>query len=182
MQRDAHYDTRFKPSPFDSSWKADRTTAKPSRATYQTTRWIELDQIRRLYSAYRQLLGPLRTRRDDNKDIFQHDKEEHGRSELYLSYRVLAHAVEGYLLGCVEYPTLTAEEALRRATNTQSLIDLLEAEEDLIIRTFGLPWVEEPSTSSECSLNRPQPPGAGNMQKEEAATPGTSMPWSWPWR
>jgi hypothetical protein len=75
----------------------------------------------------------------DDEDISLHEKGEHSKaeSELYLSPRVLIHAVEGYLLGCVEYPDLTAEAALGRATSTYSLIDLLQAEEDLMIRTSG---------------------------------------------
>jgi hypothetical protein len=44
------------------------------------------------------------------------------------------------------YPELTGEGALRRATSTGNLIDLLQAEEDLMIRTFGPPWVEHPVT------------------------------------
>jgi hypothetical protein len=94
----------------------------------------------------------------------------------------LVHAVEGYLLGCVEYPALTAEAALRRGTSTDSLIDLLQAEGDLMIRTFGPPWVEHPRTCSECSLNGPQSPGAGKVPTRGSATSGTLDPWSWPWR
>jgi hypothetical protein len=99
-----------------------------------------------------------------------------------MSHRVPVHAVEGYLLGCVEYPVLTAEAALRRTTSTDSLIDLLQAEEDLMIRTFGSPWVEHPDTLIRSRLNGLQPPGAGKVPTRWSATSGTLAPWSWPWR
>jgi hypothetical protein len=51
---------------------------------------------------------------------------------------------KGTLLGCVEYPDLTGEAALGRAASIDSLIDLLQAEENLMIRTFGPPSVEHP--------------------------------------
>jgi hypothetical protein len=60
-------------------------------------------------------------------------------SELYLTHRVLVHVVEEYLLGCVEYPDLTGEAALGRATSTDRLINLLRTQEDLMIRTLGPP-------------------------------------------
>jgi hypothetical protein len=93
-----------------------------------------------------------------------------------MSHRVLVHAVEGYLLGCVEYPVLTAEAALMRATSTDNLIDLLQAEEDLMIRTFGPPWVEHPATLSRSRVNGLQPPGAKNVPTRGSATSGTSAP------
>jgi hypothetical protein len=37
----------------------------------------------------------------------------------------------------VEYPVLTAETASNRTTDTYSLIDLLQAEEDSMIHNFG---------------------------------------------
>ena len=82
----------------------------------------------------------------DRDDRSQQDREEHDKAahELHTSHRVLVHAVEGYLLGCVKCPDLTAGAALRQATSTDSLIDLLQAEEDLMIRTFGPPWVRTP--------------------------------------
>jgi hypothetical protein len=49
-------------------------------------------------------------------------------------------------VGAREHPDLTAEAALSQATSTNSLIDLLQAEKDLMIRTFGPPWVEQPVT------------------------------------
>jgi hypothetical protein len=87
-------------------------------------------RIRRLDVAHRELLGSLRpfgVRGDDDRwddeDISLHQTEEHHKvkSELYFSRRVLVHAVEGYLLGCVEYPALTGEGALMRATSTDRL-------------------------------------------------------------
>jgi hypothetical protein len=143
---------RPEPIPSDSIWNPAPVTAKPERATYQESRRAELDRIRLIDIKRRQLLGyfcPLGIHEIDHlwddEDISLHDKEEHNKveSELYRSHRVLVHAVEGYLLGCVEYPVLTAEAALRRTTSTDSLIDL-QAEEDLMIRTFGPPWVEHP--------------------------------------
>jgi hypothetical protein len=41
---------------------------------------------------------------------------------------------------------LTGEGAVRRATNTDSLIANLQAEEDLMIKTHGPPWVERTLT------------------------------------
>jgi hypothetical protein len=182
---------RPEPSSSYSTWNPAPGTAKLDRATYQESRRAELDRIRLIDIKRRQLLGyfcPLGIHEIDHlwddEDIFQHDKEEHNKaeSELHLSHRLLVHAVEGYLLGCVEYPALTAEAALRRGASTDSLIDLLQAEEDLMIRTFGPPWVEHPRTFSECSLNGPQPSGAGKVATRGSATSGTSAPWSWPWR
>jgi hypothetical protein len=165
--------------------------AKPDRATYEASRRAELDRIRLIDIKRRQLLSyfsPLGIREIDHlwddKDISPDDKEEQNKaeSELYLNHRVLIHAVEGYLLGCVEYPVLTAEAALKRTTSTDSLIDVLQAEEDLMIRKFGSPWVDQPLTFSETSLGGLQPPGTKNVPKRGAATSRTTAPWCWPWR
>jgi hypothetical protein len=183
--------TRPGPTGTDWNWGLTSAAGKPDRATYAASRRAELDRIRRLDIRRRQLLGyfnPLGIRELDglwdDKDISLHDKEEHDKAshELHISHRVLIHAVEGYLLGCVEYPALNGEAALRRATSTDSLIDLLRAEEDLMIRTFGPPWVEHPVTSSESSLDGLQPSGAGKVPKLGAATSATTAPWIWPWR
>jgi len=179
------------PSPSDSTWVPSVAIAKPDRATYEASRRAELDRIRLIDIKRRQLLGyfcPLGIDEIDHlwddEDISLNDKEEHNKaeSELYLSHRVLVHAVEGYLLGCIEYPVLTAEAALRRTTNTDSLIDLLQAEEDLMIRKLGPPWVDQPLTFSESSLGGLQPPGARSLPTQGVATSGTAAPWSWPWR
>lgn len=177
------------PVPSDSIWNPVLATAKLDRATYRESRRAELDRIRLIDIKRRQLLGyfyPLGIHELDNLwdrgDCSGQDKEEQDKAahELQMSNRVLVHAVEGYLLGCVEHPDLTGEGALRRATSTDSLIDLLQAEEDLMIRTFGSPWVEHPATLSRSRLNDLQPPGAGKVPPQP--TSGTSMPWSWPWR
>jgi hypothetical protein len=150
-----------------------------------------VDRIRLIDIKRRQLLGyfyPLGIREVDElwdrDDRSRRDREEHDEAahELHMSHRVLVHAVEGYLLGCVEYPDLTGEAALRRATSTDNLIDLLQAEEDLMIRTFGPPWVEQPVTLSSSHLNDLQPPGPGKVPTQGSATSGTLAPWSWPWR
>jgi hypothetical protein len=182
---------RSEPIPSDSILKPAPTAVKPDRATYHASRHAELDRIRLIDIKRRQLLGyfcPLRIHEidhlwDDEK-LSQHDKEVHNKaeSELFLSHRVLVHAVEGYLLACVGYPDLTAEAALRRATSTDILIDLLQAEEDLTIRTLGPPWVEHPRTFSECSLNGPRPSGTGKVPTRPVAASRTATPWSWPWR
>ena len=99
-----------------------------------------------------------------------------------MSHRVLVHAVEGYLLGCVEYPDLTGEGALRRATSTDSLIDLLQAAEDFAIKTFGLPWLERAVTLSIGRLNDLQSPGAGQIPTRGTAASGAPALWRWPWR
>jgi hypothetical protein len=177
--------------PTDWNWDPNPAAAKPDRATYEASRRAELDRIRLIDIKRRQLLAyfnPLGIHAVDglwdDKDISLHDKEEHDKAshELHMSHRVLIHAVEGYLLGCVEYPALSGEAALRRATSTDSLIDLLQAEEDLMIRTFGPPWVEHPVTCSESSLDNLQPSGAGKVPKLGAATSATTAPWIWPWR
>jgi hypothetical protein len=182
---DAQNDTWPETIPSDSTWKSARTTPKPDRATYQAARWAELDQIRRLDLAYRELLSYLRPLaacgddgHRDGDDVSRQVSHERNKAEyeLHLCRRVLVHAVEGYLLGCAEYPDLTGEAALGRATCTESLIDLLQAEENLMIRTFGPPSVERPLTFSQGSLNGPQLPGAGNVPTKGVA------PWSWPWR
>jgi hypothetical protein len=145
------YQDNFRPDPTPPDWLwalAPPTARKPDRATYEASRRAELSRIRRLDVAHRELLSsllPFEIRGDDDRwddeDISLDEKEEHHKaeSELYLSRRVLVHAVEGYLLGCVAFPVLTGEGALRRATSTDGLSDLLQAEEDLMIRTFGQP-------------------------------------------
>jgi hypothetical protein len=84
-------------------------------------------------------------------------------------------------LGCVEYPVMTAEAALRHTNSTNSLIDLLQAEEDLLIRKFGPPWVEHPHTFSEGCLNNLQRSGARSAKTQRVAGSGTAIPWRWPW-
>jgi hypothetical protein len=155
------------------------------------SRRAELDRIRLIDIKRRQLLGyfyPLGIHEVDElwdrDDRSRQDREEQDKAahELHMSHRVLVHAVEGYLLGCVGYPDLTGEAALRRATSTDSLIDLLQAEEDLMIQAFGPPWVENPAPLSRSRLNGPQPTGAGKVPRRGSATSGTLAPWSWPWR
>jgi hypothetical protein len=165
------------------TWKPPRTAPKPVRATCQAARWAELDRIRGLDLVYRELLSYLRPPRGDDghrdgDDLSSQVEQERNKAEheLHLCRRVLVHAVEGYLLGCVEYPDLTGDAALGRATSTESLIDLLQAEENLMTRTFGPPWVERPLSFSESSPNGPQIPGAGNVPTKGVA------PWRWPWR
>ena len=183
--------TRPDPTPSDSTWVPSPAIAKPDRATYEASRWVELDRIRVIDIKRRQLLVyfcPLGIHEIDHlwddEDISLNDKEEHNKaeSEVCLSHRVLVHAVEGYLLGCVEYPVLTAEAALRRTTGTDGLIDLLQAEEDLMIRNFGSPWAEHPLTFSESSLNSPPLPGARSVPTQGVATSGAAIPWRWSWR
>jgi hypothetical protein len=191
MSIDDQDNTRTNPSPSDWTWAPTPAAAKPDRATYEAARRAELDRIRVIDIKRRQLLGyfcPLGIHEVDDlwdrDDGSRQDREEHDKAahELHMSHRVLVHAVEGYLLGCVEYPVLTAEAALMRATSTDNLIDLLQAEEDLMIRTFGPPWVEHPATLSRSRVNGLQPPGAKNVPTRGSATSGTSAPWSWPWR
>jgi hypothetical protein len=184
---------RHRPEPIssDSIWNPAPVTAKPDRATYEASRRTELDRIRLIDINRCQLLGyfyPLRIHEIDDlwdrDDCSRQDREEHDKAahELQMSHRVLVHAVEGYLLGCVGYPDLTGEAALRRATSTDNLIDLLQAEEDLMIRTFGPPWVEHPAALSRSRINGLQPPEAGKVPTQASATSGTLAPWSWPWR
>jgi hypothetical protein len=146
------YQDNIRPDPTILDWlctPAIPTTPRLDRATYEAARRAELGRIRRLDVAHRELLSSLRPfgiagddDRWDDEDISLDEKEEHRRaeSELYLSRRVLVHAVEGYLLGCVAYPALTGEGAVRRATSTDRLTDLLQAQEDLMIQTFGQPF------------------------------------------
>jgi hypothetical protein len=163
---------------------------KPDRATYEALRRLELDRIRLIDIKRRLLLiyfCPLGIHEIDHlwddEDISLPDKEEHNKveSELYLSHRVLIHAVEGYLLGCVEYPVLTAEAALGRTNSTDSLIDLLQAEEDSMIHNFGPPWAED-STFRQSNPDALQSPETANIPKRGAATSGTTAPWCWPWK
>jgi hypothetical protein len=188
MSIDDQDNTPTDPSHPDWTWAPTPAAAKPNRARYEASRRAELDRIRLIDVKCRQLLGHFYAlgiyEVDDlwRDDRSQQDREEHDKAahELHMSHRVLVHAVEGYLLGCVKYPDLTAGAALRQATSTDSLIDLLQAEEDLMIRTFGPPWVEHPVTLSRS--NGLQPPGAGKVPRRGSATSGTATPWSWPWR
>jgi hypothetical protein len=182
-----------RPDPMHSALTLTPSPApvKPDRATYESSRRAELDRIRTIDIKRRQLLVyfcPLGIHEIDHlwddEDFSPQDKEEHNKaeSEVYLSHRVLIHAVEGYLLGCVEYPVLTAEAALRRTTSTDSLIDLLQAEEDSMIHNFGPPWVEQTPTFSERSFNDPTPPGGRSVPTHGVAASGIAKPWRWPWR
>jgi hypothetical protein len=191
MSIDAQDNTRPDPTRTDWNWYPTPASAKSDRATYKASRRAELDRIRLIDIKRRQLLAyfhPLEIHDVDHlwddEDISLHDKDEHDKAprELHMSHRALVHAVEGYLLGCVEYPDLTGEGALRRATSTESLIDLLQAEEDLAIKTFGPPWLERSLTLSRSRSNGLQSPGAEKVPTRAAATSGTPAPWSWPWR
>jgi hypothetical protein len=124
------------------TWKPARTVPKPDRTAYQAVRWAELDRIRGLDLAYRRPLSYIRPAgsrgndgRQDGDGLSSQVGQERNKAEheLHLCRRVLVHAVEGYLLGGAEYPELTGEAALGRATGTESLIDLLQAEENLMI-------------------------------------------------
>ena len=114
---------RHRPEPVlsDSVVKSAPAAAKSARETYQESRCAELDRIRLIDIKRRQLLAyfcPLGIHEIDHlwddEDISLPENEEYSKvqSEWYLSHRVLIHAVEGYLLGCVEYSVLTAETAL----------------------------------------------------------------------
>jgi hypothetical protein len=182
---------RPEPVPSNSILNSTPAAAKSDRAIHQESRRSELDRIRLIDIKRRELLGyfgPLGIHEIDHlwdhEDIPQHHKEKHNKtkSELYLSHRVLVHAIEGYLLGCAEHPDLTAEAALSRATSTDSLIDLLQTQEDLLIRTFGPSWLEPPRAFSEWTLNGARPPAAGKPPTRRGAPSGTATPWSWPWR
>jgi hypothetical protein len=186
--RDRH---RPYPTPSDSTWFPSPAIATSDRATYEALRRVELDRIRLIDIKRRQLLVyfcPLGIHEIDHlwddEDVSPEDKEEYSKveSELYLSHRVLVHEVEGYLLGCVEYPVLTAEAALRRTTNTDSSIDLPQAEEDSMIQKFGPPWVDHSVTFGESSLYGLQATRTGNVPERGAATSGNTAPWCWPWR
>jgi hypothetical protein len=71
--------------------------------------------------------------------------------------QLLVHAMEGYLLGCVgdQY----------RQPNRPSA-----GEEDLMVRTFGPPWVKHPVTLSRSRLNDLRPPGAAKVPTQGSAT------------
>ena len=137
------------------TWVPTPAAAKPTRAAYEAARRAELDDVRRLDLHYRELLNYIRflgIRGDDalsgRSDLSPEDRGEPDKvaRKLYLSHRFLVCAVEVYLLGCVEYSGVTGEGAVRRATNTDSLIASLQAEEDLMIKTHGPPWVERTLT------------------------------------
>jgi hypothetical protein len=172
MPRDDQDDTRLDPAPFDWTGALTPAPVKPDRATYEAARRAELDHIRRLDVTYRQLLNyrcPQRIRGDDDlqdrDDLSRHDREERDKVayELYLSRRVLVCVVEVYLLGCVDYPDLTGEASLGRATSTNSLITILQAEEDSMIKTYGPPWVERPFILGRSRLQGLQPLGAEDV-------------------
>src|ERR1700722_18768613 len=110
MPTDDRDHTRPDPNPSDSTWVPTLAAAKPDRATYEASRRAELDRISLIDIKRRQLLSyfcPLGIHEIDHlwddEDISLHEKEEHNKadSELYLSHRVLVHALEGYLLECV---------------------------------------------------------------------------------
>jgi hypothetical protein len=152
MQAD---NARSDPIPPDWTWLPTPAAPQPDRVAYEAARRAELDDVRRLDLHYRQLLNYLRRLGNSGgtdplhrDNLLPQDREEYDKvtHELYLSHRFLVCAVEVYLLGCVEYSGLTGEGAVRRATNTNSLIASLQAEEDLMIKTHGPPWVERTLT------------------------------------
>jgi hypothetical protein len=182
---------RPEPIPSDSIWNPAPVTSKPDRAIYETSCRTELDRIRLIDIKRRQLLSyfyPLGIHevdelwdRDDRSRQYreEHDKAAH---ELDRATESWSTRWEDICWGYVGYPDLTGEGALRRATSTDSLIDLLQAEEDLMIRTFGPPWVEHPATLGRSRLNGLQPSGAGKVPVGGSATSGTATSCSWPWR
>jgi hypothetical protein len=126
----------IRPYPTRTDWNRDPTpaAAKPDRATNEASHRTELDLIRLIDIKRRQILGyfhPLKIHRvddlPDRDNLSRQEREKHDKTahELHMSHRVLFHAVEGYLLGCVEYSDLTGEDALRWATSTDNLIELL---------------------------------------------------------
>ena len=155
MPAEDQFNSQPNPIPLDWTWIPIPAVPKPNRAAYEAARRAELDDVRRLDLHYRQLLNDLHSleiRGDDDlsggNDLSPEDRQGHDKvaRELYLSHRFLVCAVEVYLLGCVEYSGLTGEGAVKRATNTDSLIASLQAEEDLMIKTHGPPWVERTLT------------------------------------
>jgi hypothetical protein len=175
-------------TPFDWTGVQAPVADRPDRATYEAARRAELDHIRRLDVTYRQLLNyrcPERIpRNDDLRDRDDLSREERDKAvhELYRSRRVLVCVIEVYLLGCVEYPDLTGEAALGRAISTDSLISILQAEEDLMITTYGPPWVERPFILSRSHLQGLQSHRAERVPSSGAATAGIPTTLGWPWR
>ena len=147
---DDQFSGQTDPIPLDWTWVATPAAPKPNRAAYEAARRAELEDVRLLDLHYRQLLNDLHSlgipgdhdlsRRNDPS--LAHREHEKVARELYLSHRFLVCAVEVYLLGCVEYSGLTGEGAVKCATNTDTLITRLQAEEDWMIKTHGPPWVE----------------------------------------
>jgi hypothetical protein len=86
---------------------------QPGRRTYQAKRRAQLEHIWTLDVKHREFIvwhNPRGDREGDDEswgrdDLSRADGAEIEKAdhELWLSHRVLAHAVEGYLLGCVEY-------------------------------------------------------------------------------
>jgi hypothetical protein len=117
---------------------------KPDRATYEAFLRAELGRIRRLDVAHRDLLSSLRPfgiRRGETAGMMRIFPWMRRRNTIRRSPSCISAAeswstVEGYLLGCVASPSLTGGGALRRTTSTDRLSDLLQAEDDLMIRTF----------------------------------------------
>jgi hypothetical protein len=111
MSIDDQDNTRPDPSPPDWTWAPTPAARKPDRATFEASRRAELDRIRLIDIKRCQLLAyfhPLGVRRVDDlwdrDDRSRQDREERDKAahELHMSHRVLVHAVEGHLLGCVE--------------------------------------------------------------------------------
>jgi hypothetical protein len=188
MPIDDQDNTRPDPTRSDWNWDSTPNARKPDRTTYEAARRAELDHIRRLDVTHRQLLNynrPQRIRGDDDLrdrgDLSGQDSELYDKAahELHMNHRVLVHAVEGYLLGCVRPSSLTGEIVLRQTRSTDQLCAALQAEEDLMIRTFGTPWVDPPSPSSSRSF---QPLEVGQVPTGGTATSDTPAPRRWPWK
>jgi hypothetical protein len=182
-----------RPGPIHSYRASDPAAIAPKtdRTTYEAARRAELDHIRRLDLTYRRLLNDFRQHGVGadpgfwgRGDPMREDKEERGEAtdDLRMRQRILVHAVEGYLLGCVRLSTLTGEIALKQTRNTDELCAALQAEEDLAIKACGPPWVERPATFSGSRLHSVQPHEEGNVPTRGSATSNIPALWRWPWR
>jgi hypothetical protein len=116
------------------------------RAAYQQKRQAELDQISALDSDYRSrvLLRDASWEpgswEEDPRCMEELRVQREEDFELGISHRILTHAVEGYLLGCVGSSCVTGESVMAKATSTDGLIAMLQAEEDDMIAIFGPGW------------------------------------------
>jgi hypothetical protein len=119
---------------------------------YLARRQRQLDRIRLLDAAYRELHARIHPPGSQGNDDDLSWRERKGRDdaeyELFQSRRALVYAAEGYLRGCVQLSYLTGEVAVNQATSTDDLVQSLQAEEDLMLRTCGAPWETESRVDS----------------------------------
>jgi hypothetical protein len=111
-------------------------------AAYEEAQQAKLDRIRKLDVDYRERLKHLPDRDDEPEGLYFEEKRIRSDEvvEVGFARRLLVTAAETFLQGLVEMTATTGEQLVEKATTTEELIALLQAQQDERNRTFGAPW------------------------------------------